>query len=293
MTTARRAPGALVAVLVAVGAAFGLWLVTGSEVGAAPSQGEPSEDPSEPGTQDGRPSPAAPDLDDTTADELLGDGRELYLTGCSSCHGVDGRGVVEDEEGNFRGPSLVDSGEASAFYYLSTGRMPLANSDDQSQRKAPAYSPEQIDTLVAYVAALGDGPSLPELDLDDADVAEGGVLYRSNCQACHSASGVGGALSYGSAAPNIHPAEPLEIAAAVRSGPGEMPEFGTVFDDEELDDLVAYVQYLDQPEDVGGLSLGRVGPIPEGFVTWVVGIGALLGMVVWIGKLRREGELSS
>ena len=39
-------------------------------------------------------------------------------------------------------------------------------------------------------------------------------------------AGAGGALSYGDAAPSLHQASALEVGAAVRSGPGQMPRFG-------------------------------------------------------------------
>ena len=210
-------------------------------------------------------------------------GRELYLTGCVSCHGDDGGGV-SDVDGRQRGPALRNAGEATAYYYLHTGRMPLANPDETPQRKRRAYSEDDIDALVAFVASLGRGPDLPDVDPANGDLAVGGEVYRLNCAPCHSAAGVGGALSYGHAAPNLHPASDLEIAAAVRAGPGQMPVFPTdAISREELDSLVRYVQYLDQPDDRGGLPLGRVGPIPEGFVTWVIGVGVLLLMVGWIG----------
>ncbi|HEX6420030.1 MAG TPA: c-type cytochrome [Acidimicrobiales bacterium] len=216
-------------------------------------------------------------------DELVERGRELYLTGCASCHGDDGRGV-ETDEGDTRGPSLEMAGEASAFYYLSTGRMPLASSEEIPTRKRPAYDDEEIAALVAYVATLGEGPPVPEVDLDGADVAQGGEIFRANCQACHSASGSGGALSYGRSAPRLAEATPTEVAAAVRAGPGQMPVFGreTIAND-ELDDLVRYVEYLDDPSDPGGLPIGRTGPIPEGFVAWLVGMVALIVLVAWIG----------
>ncbi|HEY8523557.1 MAG TPA: c-type cytochrome [Acidimicrobiales bacterium] len=223
--------------------------------------------------------------------ELLAQGEELYTTGCSSCHGPDGRGE-RAPDGSLRGPSLTGAGEAGAFYYLATGRMPLANSEEQPQRKPPAYSPEEIDALVAYVSSLGDGPELPGVDITDADVAAGGATFRANCQACHSASGSGGALSYGRAAPRLAPATPEEVGAAVRVGPGQMPVFGRdTITDAELDDLAAYVEYLDDPADPGGLPIGRTGPIPEGFVAWLVGMVALLAFVAWIGTrdpLRRR-----
>ena len=224
--------------------------------------------------------PAAGQEDD---DALVAEGRELYETGCSSCHGSDGQGVVAPD-GSARGPSLENAGEAAAYYYLSTGRMPLANSEEQPQRKRPAYDDEEIAALVAFVGTLGAGPAVPDVDIADADLAAGGELFRANCQACHSASGSGGALSYGRAAPRLSDATPTEMGAAVRVGPGQMPVFGPeTISDEGLDDLAAYVEYLHSPEDPGGVPIGRTGPIPEGFVAWLVGIPALLGLVAWIG----------
>jgi ubiquinol-cytochrome c reductase cytochrome c subunit len=224
-------------------------------------------------------------------EELLARGAELYEQGCSSCHGPRGQGI-EIRDGAAGGPSLEDAGEAGAYYYLSTGRMPLSNSEEQPERKDRAYSDEDIAALVAFVASLGDGPALPDVDPEDADLAAGGSIYRANCQPCHTASGTGGALSYGQAAPRLGPAEPAEIAAAIRIGPGQMPVFDTrTIDPNELDDVVRYVRYLQQPEDPGGLPIGRTGPIPEGFVAWLVGMVALLGLVVWIGTrspIRRD-----
>jgi ubiquinol-cytochrome c reductase cytochrome c subunit len=216
-------------------------------------------------------------------DEQRAVGRELFATGCASCHGSDGRGVTAPD-GDVRGPSLIGSGEAGAYYYLSTGRMPLADSDDQPVRKAPAYTPRQIAALVAYVGSLGNGPAIPDVDIARGDLAAGGEIYRGDCQACHSASGSGGALSYGRAAPRLSSATPRQIGSAVRVGPGQMPVFGPdTISDRQLDDLARYVVYLRHPADPGGLPIGRTGPIPEGFVAWLIGIVALLILVAWIG----------
>jgi ubiquinol-cytochrome c reductase cytochrome c subunit len=219
----------------------------------------------------------------TAQEDLLAEGEQLYAQSCASCHGTDGSGI-EIEDGGAGGPSLLDAGEAGAYYYLSTGRMPLNSPTEQPIEKDPAFKPEEIDALVAYVASLGDGPDLPDIDLTDADLADGGMLYRANCQACHSASGSGGALSYGRAAPSLGSAKPSQIGAAVRTGPGQMPVFGPdLVSDSDLNDLVRYVEYLDSPEDPGGLPIGRTGPIPEGFVAWLIGMVALVALVYWIG----------
>ncbi|CAN5909573.1 c-type cytochrome [soil metagenome] len=226
-------------------------------------------------------------------DDLVAEGRDLYLVGCVSCHGAAGEGVVADD-GSVRGPPVTGAGEAGAFYWVATGRMPLNDPDGQPMRGRSAYEPEEIDALVAYVASLGEGPALPELSLEGADLGAGGTSFRRNCQACHSASGAGGALSYGRAAPPLDEAEPAEVAAAMRAGPGQMPVFGTAeLGDDELANVVAYVEYLREPDDPGGLPLGRIGPVPEGFIAWSVGITAMLACVVWIGTrspIRRKGS---
>ncbi|HET6949201.1 MAG TPA: c-type cytochrome [Acidimicrobiales bacterium] len=215
--------------------------------------------------------------------EQLARGADLYETGCSSCHGHDGRGV-DAPDGSVRGPTLETTGEAGAYYYLTTGRMPMANSEEQPVRKPPAYREDQIADLVAYVGSISDGPAIPEVDADAGDLAQGGEVFRGNCQACHSASGSGGALSYGRAAPRLSDATPTQVGAAVRVGPGQMPVFGPeTITARQLDSLASYVEYLRSPDDPGGVPIGRTGPIPEGFVAWLVGMPALVALVAWIG----------
>lgn len=204
-------------------------------------------------------------------------GRDLYQVACSTCHGLEGQGSP-------LGPSLIGVGAASADFYLSTGRMPLDNPGEQAQRKKPAFTPLQIRQLVAYVASLGSGPPVPDVDWEHADLAEGNLLYANNCAPCHSSAGAGGALGHSTYAPALGPATPTQVAEAIRIGPGAMPRFGPeTFDEEQLAAIVRYVQYLKDPADPGGHPLGRLGPIPEGFVAWVVGLGLLLVACRWIG----------
>ena len=169
--------------------------------------------------------PEAPATQAPTQTELEAQGKVLYDTNCVSCHGVDGQGL-DAPNGALRGPTLENAGEAGAYFQVSTGRMPLADPSRPPEAKEPAFDPDEIDALVAYVGTLGDGPALPDIDLSAGDLAGGGVLYRENCQACHSATGAGGALSYGRAAPSLSTVTPLQLGGAVRSGPGQMPRFG-------------------------------------------------------------------
>lgn len=238
----------------------------------------------------GGPSAAAPSAGTATDPALVARGRALFLTGCSSCHGLAGHGV-DAGTGNLHGPSLVDAGGAAAYYQLTTGRMPLAGRESLPVRKPPAYAMDDIDALVAYVASLGHGPAVPVVDLHAGDLADGGVLFRADCQACHSATGAGGALSYGRAAPSLSKATATQIGSAVRTGPGQMPVFGTrTLSPHDVDSIARYVTYLHHPDDRGGLALGRLGPIPEGFLIWVFGIGTLLVVCLWIGGLDHGGK---
>lgn len=204
-------------------------------------------------------------------------GRQLYLTGCTSCHGPDGQGTD-------KGPPLVGVGAASADFYLSTGRMPLDERRDQSHRKRPAYSRAQIDQLVAYVASLGPGPEIPKVDLEHGHLPDGYELYANHCAPCHSSAGAGGAVGRGIIAPDLQSSTPTQVAEAIRIGPSAMPDFGPeLLDDEQVASIVQYVEYLKHPRDEGGMGLGHLGPLPEGFVAWLVGLGIMLIVIRWMG----------
>ncbi len=202
-------------------------------------------------------------------------GRVLFLAHCSSCHGAQGAGTSN-------GPSIVEAGAAAASFQLRTGRMPLAVSGQLPVRHPPAFPPEQIRQLTAFVASLDQGPPIPTLL--PGNLSNGQQLYSINCAQCHGAAGAGGALGYGDIVPSLHHASRLDVAEAARTGPGPMPVFGPqALSDQQLSDIATYVEYLHHPDDPGGLGLGHLGPIPEGFVAWVVGIGLLLLVARLIG----------
>jgi ubiquinol-cytochrome c reductase cytochrome c subunit len=206
--------------------------------------------------------------------------RDLYLRDCATCHGADGRGTT-------RGPTLVGVGRAWTDYMLTTGRMPISDPDIKTRRRAPAYSPETIQGLVDYVEGFGGGGTdIPEVRVEEADLALGGEIFGLQCAACHAWAGDGGALAK-RYAPALHSSTPVQIAEAVRVGPGTMPAFGTAaVPDDQLDALVAYVRYLDHPEDRGGQPLWHLGPLVEGAVAWVVGMSVLYLAVRWLAGHR-------
>jgi ubiquinol-cytochrome c reductase cytochrome c subunit len=208
-------------------------------------------------------------------------GRTLYVESCASCHGDDGRGTGA-------GPDLTDAGAAAADFYLRTGRMPLASSNDQAVRKDPAFSDEEIAEIVAYVGSLGSGPSIPDVFLEGASLEVGASLYVGNCAPCHGAGGNGGAAGRDAIAPGLHRATPVEIAEALLIGPGQMPRFG--FSQSDRDAVVAYVDHLDDADDPGGADIGGIGPVPEGFVAWGVGMLSLIGVSLLIGTRGKRAR---
>jgi ubiquinol-cytochrome c reductase cytochrome c subunit len=152
-------------------------------------------------------------------------------------------------------------------------------------RHRAAYDLATIRALVDYVAALAPGgPAIPAVHPDPGGLAVGGEVYRLQCAACHAWAGTGGAL-YQRGAPPLHAATDTQIAEAVRTGPGQMPAFGTAaVPPDQLDALVAYVRYLDRPDNRGGSPLWYLGPVAEGGVAIVIGLGALLVISRWIGE---------
>jgi len=205
-----------------------------------------------------------------------------WLADCAVCHGSDGRG-------SDRAPSLAGAGAALVDYELSSGRMPLpptASSTTKTRRHQAAYPPAQQRALVAYVVGLtgGGGEAIPTVDLRGADLAAGGEQFRLQCAACHAWAGDGGALLHREA-PDLHDATPVQIAEAVRTGPGTMPAFGqAALDEAQLNGVVAYVRYLDHPKDRGGQPLWHLGPMAEGAVAVILGLGLLILVTVWIGE---------
>ena len=204
------------------------------------------------------------------------DVQQIYLRDCATCHAPNARGTS-------RGPTLEGQGSAGVDFMISTGRMPLTNPNDPMRRRAPKYTQAVIDGLVAYIIGLvRGGPGIPSLT--SGDLVAGGSIYREQCAACHQAAGEGGALLGREESPALVQATPVQIAEAVRIGPGTMPVFGpSAVSDADIASLVRYVRELRHPRDPGGQPLWHLGPLPEG----AVAIGSLLLLMV---ALRRIGS---
>ncbi len=229
--------------------------------------------------------PAKSQLAASAKSTLIAEGKQLFLKGCSSCHGLNA-------EGGSIAPSLIGVGAASVDFQVGTGRMPMADMSQQAMRKKPLYTEEQTAALAAYVASLAPGPaSLTNEEIEwerDGNTAEGGELFRNNCAMCHNFAGQGGALTQGKYAPTIMGVEPKHIYEAMITGPQSMPVFSdkTITVEEKLS-IIKWIKAAEAEPNLGGASLGRVGPVTEGLLVWTFGLGLLIGIAVWLASKAR------
>jgi ubiquinol-cytochrome c reductase cytochrome c subunit len=77
------------------------------------------------------------------------------------------------------------------------------------------------------------------------------------------------------------------VAEALAVGPYVMPTFPQL-SQSDVDSLARYVTYTRNPEDIGGWSIGHIGPIPEGMVAWLLAGVALLLVIRLIGERTTE-----
>ena len=223
-------------------------------------------------------SPTSADASAASADQVE-TGEKLFQANCATCHGPDATGTDAV-------PSLVGVGAAAVDFQVGTGRMPMQMNGPQALAKPVQFDDEQIAALAAYVASLGPGPAVPtEEQVDPAlgDAANGMALFRTNCAMCHNAVGAGGALSQGKYAPNLWETTPTHLYEAMATGPQSMPVFNDAnLTPDEKRDVIAYLA-LQGEDSPGGLDLGSLGPVSEGLWAWIVGMGLLIGLSVWIG----------
>jgi len=206
-----------------------------------------------------------------SAPPKMTDGEALFRTRCSSCHGLN-------LQGGPQAPPLLNTDAGYVDFMLQTGRMPAEAPWVQEFDKAPDFTHAQMRSLVAYVMSKSSGDKALPAFHSNGDVSRGRSVYAENCAQCHSATGGGNNVGYRNEAPPLRTSTPLEIAEAVREGPDVMPKFGPrVIDQRRLDDLIAYVGWLQKANyNAGGLSFSNWGPISEGFVAWAFGVSLLV-----------------
>ena len=224
----------------------------------------------------------------SVAADQVQEGKNLFIANCASCHGLNAQGTAS-------GPSLVGVGAAAVDFQVGTGRMPLAGPNVQAPVNKVKFSDEQIAALSAYVASLGPGPSVPDEKYtkviepgtpeNNRAIAEGGQIFRVNCAMCHNFAGAGGALTRGKYAPSLQESTPRHMYEAMITGPQSMPVFNDAnLTPEAKQKVISYLKAQENETNVGGFTLGNLGPVSEGLFAWVFALGILIGCAVWLGK---------
>ena len=232
----------------------------------------------------GQGSAASAAVPGSPSPQTIAQGRELFAVTCSSCHGVDAQGSPV-------APGLIGVGAAAVDFQVSTGRMPAKEIGAEVPRKPVTLSTEQIHALAAYIASLGGGPAIPsaaQVSTAGANLALGQNLFITDCAQCHNFDGAGGALTYGKFAPALTQSTPTQMYEAMLTGPEAMPVFSdTTITPAQKRDIIAYVTKIRAEPNPGGFSLGRIGPVTEGIVGFLGGIGVLIFIAMWITMKRR------
>jgi ubiquinol-cytochrome c reductase cytochrome c subunit len=254
--------------------------------------------------------PAQAEGEGMSQQDKIDAGRELFLVGCSFCHGQNGEGVISEDGKTQLGPPLAGVGAAAVEFQVATGRMPMEQPGKQAGIKHRVFSDEEVEQLAAYVASLAPGPAIPEkadydlktyasiegltADEQRAAIVRGGQLFLTNCSACHNFEGASGAMPDGKKAHSLKNSSDKHIYEAMLTGPQQMPVFSNaVMTPEDKRDVIAYLNSIEDREETpnyGGFGMGGLGPVSEGMFAWLVGIGACVVFAYWIAAHTARSE---
>jgi ubiquinol-cytochrome c reductase cytochrome c subunit len=206
----------------------------------------------------------------------------LYATRCSSCHGSNGQGSA-------KAPSLIALPMALIHFMLDTGRMPASISYDNDQHQSPMFTQVQIDALASYIASFTPNADMSMPHIGPGNPDRGRLLFSENCAECHGIAGQGDSVGSDNVAPSLMHATTYVVAEAIRGGPGIMPRFGRdVLSDQDVSDIARYVNAIQTQTggfdtNAGGFDLGFMGPVGEGAIAWIFGLGILVLFLRAIG----------
>ena len=97
--------------------------------------------------------------------------------------------------------------------------------------------PRSLKITVALFALVAAQTALAQ---DDAKVAAGAEVYATNCAACH-----GERLANSGGIPDLRKlgaGDRSKFDTAVTDGKGQMPSWGGILDDGEIDQIWAYIR---------------------------------------------------
>lgn len=199
------------------------------------------------------------------------EGKKLFLTFCSSCHGVEGKGDGEASEFLEKRPrDLTDQSvmfertDEDLFEFLSH-----QGNEFHAARFIPqfklTFDEQQIHDIVAYIRSLSRQPP--------GNAVKGRKLFMAHCASCHGHDGKGGgeAAEFLESQPrdltdNSYMAKKTdrELYVIIAEGGNAihgstiMPRWSDKLTSEQTWDLIAYLRLLHrQPEHAGSAANGE------------------------------------
>lgn len=174
-------------------------------------------------------------------ESLAMQGEEIFTTNCAQCHGGEATGGI--------GPALNSEQFLSSVtdlqmhQLISTG-VPGTLMVAYSADFGGTFTQQQITAVVKYVRSFEEtAPDFPQWHrpLAQTDLS-GAELYNMACSYCHGIDlegNIGPALG-----PNSDVAfqDDAFIEDRIRNGSGEMPAFGNVFSDDQIQSIVDYLR---------------------------------------------------
>ncbi len=173
---------------------------------------------------------------------LATQGEAVYEEGCSQCHGIDAQGGL--------GPALnaqqfLGAVEDRQMANLIATGVPGTLMAPYAADFGGSLTQTQIGATVAYLRAFEeDAPDMPEwrTPLAQEDLS-GRDLYTMGCSYCHGLD-----LAGTEDAPDLGPGSDAEeesdnrLAKRIREGEDEMPAFGNILTDSQIELVVAYLR---------------------------------------------------
>src|SRR5665213_3472632 len=175
------------------------------------------------------------------------------------------------------GPVLLFVGGAQASYKLTPYQ---TSRKDAGAPNSTMVKKNSDGVIIAY-----GNSSITYRAPSSALVTLGDALFEQNCASCHGIEGDGDALAMSTFSPSLRKIPSIEVAEAIRTGPGNMPRFTGNLSDVQVNDIVKFVTTeIQHPNNPGGFGLGGLGPVAEGFVGLAFGVGVLALVGFWVGE---------
>ena len=177
------------------------------------------------------------------ADPLLAEGARAYEQYCQLCHAKDATGYAADNAPSLVSKTYLESASNDQIAAgIRMGRPGTAMAAYGKLRGGP-LAERDIDVLVHYLRSKGpNNQALPPASAS-GDAKRGGDVFEKNCQSCH-----GTIAAHGTAVNLQNPellaaASPAFLRFAVVNGrpPTPMPAFQGKLNDQEIDDVVAWL----------------------------------------------------